>query len=738
MSDQLGAEVSNKADELDDDPLAELARIVAGEPEPEIADTASVEELPASDSVDDLNTVPEASVAEGIDDAVEPGPDNAFDNIDNELEHALAQELGLDAATQDEMSVKDESHSDQVAAVEPDLEAAIAEVNSAIENELPAEATNQETNFQDDLISALELEIAEPVSSENVTTSDDQQVSEEVEATEEITMSVEESTAAVLNEALIPDQQEEAALDVSNEAVVPEESIESVEQEVSELEPTDQVEEAAGTQIPVSMNLDEDLGKAFASEFEQMVADNPQPEEDVFAGLEIEEPVVDLDVPELEVQAEGEPPVAGAMSLDELDFGSAFAEELGVEKVTAVEGWSEEDTQSANDAFAEAALPQGGAVDNEQHTELQVDPGHTGQIPVVEELNSQPSGIPVESGGSRKYAMVALAIALLAGSIAAGYGFLGGGSSSDGTGEPKLITASSEPFKVKPEDPGGRVPANQDNASYEGVAGINTDESGQESLISTTEEPADLGNEQLEVVETPETNLAEKSDDRLTASDSSAASETNSTSNVTPRVVQTVTVKPDGTIVTGTQAPKLESPASTAELSASEGLQVANNVVSELANSTQNTAENAVAPAKPVETVTIKKPDSIDGATSSGAIAVPELSPLPKPEPKPEPEPVQVAAVTPEPAPEPAQPAARKSEWVVQVSSQRSPEAAQASFQNLRNRFAALQGRPMSIQRALVNGSTFYRVRVQTESKSDATSLCSSLKSSGGSCFVTR
>jgi len=79
-----------------------------------------------------------------------------------------------------------------------------------------------------------------------------------------------------------------------------------------------------------------------------------------------------------------------------------------------------------------------------------------------------------------------------------------------------------------------------------------------------------------------------------------------------------------------------------------------------------------------------------------------------------------------------------RSEWVVQVASQTSPEAVQAAFTRLRSEYAILQKRAMAVQRAHLNGTTYYRVRVQTPSKDDAIQLCSDLTAQGGSCFVTR
>lgn len=106
---------------------------------------------------------------------------------------------------------------------------------------------------------------------------------------------------------------------------------------------------------------------------------------------------------------------------------------------------------------------------------------------------------------------------------------------------------------------------------------------------------------------------------------------------------------------------------------------------------------------------------------SVSIIPLPSSSPLPKPK-----NPSKVDRI-------------KRSEWVVQVASQTSLEAAQVVFERLKNRFPnILSERSMSVQKANVNGSVFYRIRVQTSSRADANELCSNLNKAGGSCFVTR
>ncbi len=78
--------------------------------------------------------------------------------------------------------------------------------------------------------------------------------------------------------------------------------------------------------------------------------------------------------------------------------------------------------------------------------------------------------------------------------------------------------------------------------------------------------------------------------------------------------------------------------------------------------------------------------------------------------------------------------------FFVQIASQPSESAARESLDNMTRRFGQIiGGRGMGIQSAEIAGKgTFYRVRVATSTRSEAISLCESLKSAGGSCFVTR
>lgn len=79
--------------------------------------------------------------------------------------------------------------------------------------------------------------------------------------------------------------------------------------------------------------------------------------------------------------------------------------------------------------------------------------------------------------------------------------------------------------------------------------------------------------------------------------------------------------------------------------------------------------------------------------------------------------------------------------YLVQLSSQRTEEQAQAAFNGLKRQFPELLGNQTpNIQRAdLGDRGIYYRVRVgPMTDRAGATQFCEQLKSSGGNCFVTR
>lgn len=284
---------------------------------------------------------------------------------------------------------------------------------------------------------------------------------------------------------------------------------------------------------------------------------------------------------------------------------------------------------------------------------------------------------------------------------------IGGGDSGEA---PVLVRADESPIKVKPENPGGTVIPNQDNKVYDMVAkGGKPTAPTQEKLVSETEKPVDVAARAPGAGE----QAAVKSEDRVAPAANDDAASSEETPAVAPRKVRTMVVRPDGTLV-----PR-EDPAPVQQVAATEPQDPAPQAVS--APGTDQTS--AVTPAaKPQQSAN----------TPTAAPVAPQ-----RPAEQPvnivgEVKPGQVAALDPN--------AAAAGTWAVQIASQPSAEAAQSTYQDLARRYASvLQGRSVNIVKAEVAGKgTFYRVRVASQSRAEAISLCESYKAAGGNCFVSK
>lgn len=460
-------------------------------------------------------------------------------------------------------------------------------------------------------------------------------------------------------------------------------------------------------------------------------------------------------------------------------FASAFAEELALsdeepasptQMLPQEGGWQSGETDRANDDFAYAAAqaPQerdeyydtgsgqqddryadyDGAYDQpvtndaysrqDYYEQEYADDGRQ-----INEPGTQQSPQTAKSGAAGfKFAAMALGAALLIGGVAIGYALVSGNS---GSGDPVVIKADPGPVKVKPDDPGGAQVANQDQPSYERVSGGFDNESSQERLVSNTEEPVNLS------TLTSSTGQSDsKADARLQPGQEQAAGE-ESGGQLAPRRVRTVAVKPDGTLVPG--APAIQTP--------NAGEQAA--IEAKIDGASGLTGDKAASQVPPPPAL-----PSIDGARSSGQIAIPSPRPAPGQRSSatsstdpvvtavadnqlPSPTKVGLAPIDATPVsqtPQTTEPATRtlasqppaRSDHMVQLSSQRTAEDAQKTFQDMKRKHASLlDGRQLSVERAEIEGrGVFYRVRVLAESEADAAQLCRGLQLEGGSCFVTR
>lgn len=155
-------------------------------------------------------------------------------------------------------------------------------------------------------------------------------------------------------------------------------------------------------------------------------------------------------------------------------------------------------------------------------------------------------------------ASAAVAIVLFGG--AGVFAFMSGDTKILTSSEPKVILADTAPVKVVPEDPGGKQVPNQNKAVYDRVGGANADETKQESLLTSNEEPVDVVQRTLmpEALPMDEDTLAaatptgdtidprllpdEEEQDRVTTTNRVV-------SGVSPRKVKTMVVRPDGTLI---------------------------------------------------------------------------------------------------------------------------------------------------------------------------------------------
>ncbi|WP_306257038.1 SPOR domain-containing protein [Pararhizobium sp. IMCC21322] len=222
-----------------------------------------------------------------------------------------------------------------------------------------------------------------------------------------------------------------------------------------------------------------------------------------------------------------------------------------------------------------------------------------------------------------------------------------------------------------------------------------------------------------------------------------AARVDNNSNAIQPRTVTTQQISGNGEVVAapaesdgGTPLPRARPDVSTStsnNAGGSTGIQpriVANN---NTATNNTGTSGRADLPVPPRVSVGTNAPafnqnaPTVQPSTNSVAARVPSTD-------------VTLAAPAAQPAAQPAAPAA-VGDFVVQVSSQRSEDAARSAFSGLQRRFPSVLGNQSpDIARAdLGSRGVFYRVRVgPMETRVAAADFCQSLKNAGGDCIVAR
>lgn len=334
-------------------------------------------------------------------------------------------------------------------------------------------------------------------------------------------------------------------------------------------------------------------------------------------------------------------------------------------------------------------------------------------------------------GMTRSMAGPVVATLLLAGAAVGLYTVLGLGTGTP-DGPAPLVAADTTPTKEVPTPAPDAGSASQ-SVVFNEIAGVDT--GAEEQIVSRDQ--ADV--EAVTQAAAPPAELSEE--------------------GLVNRKVRTVTVRPDGTIVSGSDslAGSAMLPVDRPTVPDVPGADFSTpDLIANAPAPTETPAPAAAAPAvvpvEPGSTVPVvdlagnpvggkTAPVPVTRPTSfrpQAAVTAPAAATTPAP---------AVAASTPAPAPTlpapVAQPAATASSGstapaYVQLSSQRTEEAARQTAESIASRFGSLfGGANLEVQRVdLGERGIFYRVRVPANSLQDANTICSNVKANGGDCFT--
>jgi hypothetical protein len=399
----------------------------------------------------------------------------------------------------------------------------------------------------------------------------------------------------------------------------------------------------------------------------------------------------------------------------------------------------------------------------------------------------------------RRSARAMIVIGALAAVVAIGaVGFFMLRPGSADNAVPPIITADVSPTKIAPE---GTVTAETDPQGKLIYDRVDAGEAADDSTLVTpaddeiaaipTDESADSPISRVIIPGGPGVDGPVAEADSPLGAEEAATGDDSTASQIGPRKVRTVVVRPDGTIVSSeatTAEDTGDAPAASADATATEASAASDAPAGSPV--TRGTDLDAILSGSDGEPLPVD-PDPLDtgagsiddadtAAVDAPAGTVPATEEAAAPDPVPAEEDLPLAAdAEPVPAPEPparpapaapakkptivattgspngpidltpgkpsAKPAAAPASSggggsLVQISAQRSEDAARASFKDLQAKFPQILSRyqPNIVRADLGERGIYFRVRVGPFSGADAQRLCEDLKSAGGDCIIAR
>ncbi|HVY18920.1 MAG TPA: SPOR domain-containing protein [Bauldia sp.] len=399
--------------------------------------------------------------------------------------------------------------------------------------------------------------------------------------------------------------------------------------------------------------------------------------------------------------------------------------------------------------------------------------------------------LPARRGVSRNLVIIA-AVVLVA--LVGGVGFAMFNGSSGTGGAPPTITADGKPTKITPDDTTAANDTDgQNKLIYDRVNSSDQANNNDTTLLTPDNGPikdvaSNTGNGAISRViipggpgiDAPGTGDAAATNQQATtgaaapsaatdpvgqlaANDAAAATDAASIQPIGPRKVRTVVVKPNGAIVYSTSRdadPAADLGATTppaatdatkpatdtaAKPAVTDDVAAISGTSSDALPITAPPADGTAAPAATVDATppaatTATPPANTTPPAATAAAKPAATKPAAKPAAKPDPTDVADDGATPIDIVPGATAAAATSGVLVQISSQRTEDAARATYRDLQARYPNILGSyDVNIQRADVpDRGTFYRVRVGPFSQGDAQRLCDDLRQAGGDCVLAK